>query len=44
LVAKPKDGCPKCKEERIDELVWAKDGTEVTCQSCGTKYKPDGKQ
>ena len=35
----PGFACPKCGERDIDKLVWF-DDEWVTCQRCGTDYKP----
>ena len=38
LVAKA-SACPKCRERRVDSLVWQKDG-KVKCTTCGKRYAP----
>jgi hypothetical protein len=37
------DACPKCRERRVDSLVWQKDGVHVKCTTCGKRYAPPTK-
>jgi len=32
--------CPRCKESRVDYLVWVDDGEKVRCSTCGKLYVP----
>ena len=36
----PDNACPGCGENRVDWLVWAEDGTQVDCATCGASYDP----
>jgi hypothetical protein len=42
MVAK-QDACPGCGEQRLDNLVWQKDGKHVKCTTCGKRYAPPAK-
>ena len=39
-IVEPEFACPKCQENRVDELVFI-DGGLVYCQICGTEYDID---
>lgn len=32
--------CPKCRERRMDRLIWTPSGELVRCQTCRKLYKP----
>jgi hypothetical protein len=34
------DACPGCGEQRLNNLVWQKDGKYVKCTTCGKRYAP----
>lgn len=34
------DACPKCGNDRVDNLVWDDNGERVTCAECGAVYTP----
>ena len=36
------DACPKCRERRVDYVVWQDDGA-VKCSTCGKRYAPPTK-
>jgi hypothetical protein len=38
------DACPGCGEQRLDNLVWQKDGKHVKCSTCGKRYAPPVKK
>jgi formylmethanofuran dehydrogenase subunit E len=36
------DACPKCRERKVDNLVWQDNG-KVKCTTCGKQYTPPSK-
>lgn len=39
-LVEPEDGCPRCGERHVDNLIWIDDGQRVRCATCLNVYTP----